>query len=132
MIRILISFVETETKNLGKTAKLGNTEHNLFNSYLKLFGMGYLLSNTGATLNDLGIYIDLSDTNVNTNTNTNTTSQSTSTSNKTWNGIKGYEYLKNKIIANGTYIAESDAYAVLEQISNNSDIFYSLYAHTIK
>ncbi len=54
--------------------------------------MGYLLSNTGATLNDLGIYIDLSDTNVNTNTNT--TSQSTSTSNKTWNGIKGYEYLK--------------------------------------
>ena len=34
-------FVETETKNLGKTAKLGNTEHNLFNSYLKLFGMGY-------------------------------------------------------------------------------------------
>ena len=114
-------FVETETKNLGKTAKLGNTEHNLFNSYLKLFGMGYLLSNTGATLNDLGIYIDLSDTNVNTNTNT--TSQSTSTSNKTWNGIKGYEYLKNKIIANGTYIAERDTYAVLEQISNNSDIF---------
>ena len=83
--------------------------------------MGYLLSNTGATLNDLGIYIDLSDTNVNTNTNT--TSQSTSTSNKTWNGIKGYEYLKNKIIANGTYIAERDTYAVLEQISNNSDIF---------
>ena len=114
-------FVETETKNLGKTAKLGNTEHNLFNSYLKLFGMGYLLSNTGATLNDLGIYIDLSDTNVNTNTNT--TSQSTSTSNKTWNGIKGYEYLKNKIIANGTYIAERDTYAVLEQISNNSDMF---------
>ena len=114
-------FVETETKNFGKTAKLGTTEHNLFNSYLKLFGMGYLLANTGATLNDLGVYIDLSDTNANTNK----ASQSTSTSNITWNGIKGYEYLKNKIIANGTYIAERDTYAVLEQISNNSDIFIS-------